>query len=657
MNDLPADVLALDTETLPSDIIAVDCETSGLSRSADLLGLSWADATGSGAEQWTGSDEQRAQWQDTLDEQVVVFHNAKYDIPVLRRNGLIVRRYHDTQVMAYAWNPTEESYSLKNVAAREGTALKIEYTPPGGWDVAEWSPEMATYAEGDTVATHELYHVFRERLLTDPKALKHYLTIERPFIDVIIELEDTGFNLDMPALHELHSDLSVQTTGLLDKMADIAGFVPGETVEYKTKVPNGTGSMVGVNVLAARPYCNIGDRDLGRVFKGEWRLAAKFEKVDRDLVYDHCKVEPFNANSGRHIASSLTRLYNWEPVGYTPTGQPKTDAESLEYVSGTMPLAEALTEYAEANKVLTSFIEPMVAQNVGGILRCSFNQTVTKTGRLSSSNINAQNIPTRSELGQKVRQLVVAPEGYTIVGIDLSNIEGRVLAAYLALKMGDMGMADTFNAGVDFHQANADRWGVSRDAAKTLLYATLYGAGPLKVGGGDKAKGKALLKTLEQNAPAMFELKEKSWKAAAANGGLIHTLFGRRLMYPDIIPANAVRTAKRLRRENPEKYVESEHRLAAGFTARAQRQVFNALLQGTAADIVKRLTLEAMPLIRQARAFLAAQVHDEILVYCPIPYAPWLKAELTKLFTRDDLLPYVQVTGDAKIGESWGSVH
>jgi DNA polymerase I-like protein with 3'-5' exonuclease and polymerase domains len=140
-----------------------------------------------------------------------------------------------------------------------------------------------------------------------------------------------------------------------------------------------------VNVRSARPYCDISDRPLGRCFKGEWRLASKYEKVDRDLVYDHCKIEPFNANSGRHIASSLTRLYGWEPVDYTPTGQPKTDAESLAYVAAEMPLAAALTEFAEANKVLTSFISPFIELQTNGTLRANFNQTVTMTGRLSSS--------------------------------------------------------------------------------------------------------------------------------------------------------------------------------------------------------------------------------------------------------------------------------
>jgi len=647
----------LTNTTLEENVIAIDTETTGLARDAKLLGISWADAAGSGAEEWMGTDEQRAKWQNIFDERTVVMHNAKFDLGVLERNGMEVENYHDTQVLAYCWNTTHDSYSLRNVAAREGTALKLDFTPEGGWDNAVWSPEMATYAEGDTIATYQLYQLFRERLMTDEKGLKHYLTIERPFIAVIREMESTGFTLDMVATRGLFDELTNKTAELLREMGTIAGCMPGAVVKYKNRVPNGCGEMVGVNIVAARTYCDLADKRLARVLKGELRLAKKLEKVERDVVYDHCKVEYFNPNSGRQIADALTRLYGWQPTEYTPTGVAKTDTESLQCVKETMPLAAALVQYAELNKVLSSFISPFLDMQEDGVLRANFNQTVTKTGRLSSSNPNLQNVPTRSELGKQVRKLVAAPAGYTIVGIDLSNIEGRVLAAYLGQKMGDMSMANTFNAGVDFHQANADAWKVSRNDAKTLLYATLYGAGPLKIGNGDKARGKALLASLKENAPAMFELKEKAWENAKKHKGHIHTMFGRRLYYPDLVPAKAVRHAKRLKQEKPYKYPEDEHRLAEGLEARAKRQVFNALLQGTAADIMKRLTIEAMPLIRQAQGALAAQVHDEILVYCPTPYAPWLKSELTKLFTRDDLLPCVQVTGDAKMGESWGDVH
>ena len=648
------------TLTLPANILVIDLETKGLERGVEILGIAWADAMENAATKWDGRTD-RTHWQRVFDQHILVMHNSKFDVRVLREHGFTIRpgQYLDTQIMAYALNPTHESYALKEVARREGTALKLDYLPSGGWANAVWDDRMEEYAAADAQAEFELYHKFRTQLIEDQQALHHFLTIEMPFVEVILEMESTGFTLDLPALAELHGQLTEETTLALAKMVNTAGLVPGATVEYKTRIPIGSepGGMTGVNVLASRPYCRLEDKPLGRMFKGEWRLADKFVMSDKDVVYDHCKVSPFNPNSGHHIATTLERLYGWEPAALTKTKQPKTDAESLEYVADEMPLAKMLVDYAEGNKVLTSFIEPFTQMHEGGILRANFNQTVTKTGRLSSSNPNLQNVPTRTELGHKVRKLVVAPPGYSIVGIDLSNIEGRVLAAYLALKMNDFGMAETFKLGVDFHQANADRWGVSRNDAKTLLFATLYGAGPLRIGKGDKKRGLALIKTLEANAPAMFELKEKSWRAAQAGGGVIHTLFGRRLVYENIIPAKALRHAKALKAGDPTGITESPDRIAHGLTARAKRQVFNALLQGTAADIMKRLTLEAMPLIRRVHGFLAAQVHDEILVYVPTVFAPWLKDELTKLFTRDDLLPHVPVTGDAKIGTSWLEVH
>ena len=651
---------------MPSNIVVIDLETKGLARGVEILGIAWANSDEAGAEKY--NEANRAHWQSIFDTETLVFHNAKFDVRVLRDCGYTIRpgSYYDTQVMAYVIDSSHESFSLKNCALREGTATKIDFTPDGGWDTAEWSPEMEDYAAADAEATHQLYQKYRHQISADAKALHHFNRVEMPFVEVILEMESTGFTLDMGALRALHHDLSAQTGTLLSGTLAIGGMVAGGTVEYKARVPLGVGdAMTGATVTSAVPYCLVTQSDLARPVtgkrtnfeKGELALPRKFELVERNCTFDHCTVEPFNPNSGRHIAATLTKLHGWEPVGFTPTGQPKTDAESLGYVSDTMPLAALLVEYAEVNKVLTSFIGPFLEMQDAGVLRANFNQTVTVTGRLSSSNPNLQNVPTRSELGQRVRALVVAPPAHSVVGIDLANIEARVLASYLALKCGDFAMATAFNAGLDLHQANAEAWGMSRPDAKTTLFGALYGAGPLKLGGGDKAKGTAMLKTLRDNAPAMFELKELAWKAAQNGNGLVHTLFGRRLNYADIIPTHAVRSAKALKASNPEKYTESTDRLAQGLSARAKRQVFNALLQGTAADIMKLLTIEAMPLIRQAQGFLSASVHDEIIVYCPTPYATWLAGELTKLFHRDDLLPHVWVDGEAKVGASWQEIH
>lgn len=655
--------------TLPTDIIALDTETQGLGRDAKLLGISWADASGSGAEAWT--DESASVWSQRIEGRNVVMHNAAFDVPVLERNGLVIDNPHDTMVLAHVNDPSHESYSLRECAMREGTAMKQDFAPEDGWESAEWTDEMASYAEADAVATYELYHKYKAQLERDPKALRHYLTIEHPYSVVIREMERVGFTLDLPKLERVRQHLQRKAAGLERVMGKVAGFVPTPAKRYSNETLMGTyvteeGGLIPAvttyTTVRSGGACWVKDRALTKqtnremklFSKGETYLPSKFEKSV--VVYEHCPLVPFNANSGAQIAERLTTLYGWEPAKFTKTGQPATGGEILEDLS--YPLARMLTEYATTVKVLGSFIEPFSQKHDDGVLRGRFKQTGTRTGRLSSSDPNLQNIPTRSALGQHVRSLVIAPEGHVIVGIDLSNIEGRLLGEYLARIVGDFSMVEIFEAGIDFHQANADNWGVSRPDAKTLLYAVVYGAGPEKVGHGDKERGKKLMASLEKNAPGIFELKERIWEEARKRDGILHTLFGRRLVYSDIILDNAIETAKRLKKDKPDDYRDvSVKGLARSLVSRAERQIVNALLQGTAADVLKILTLEVRPQIHRANGMIAASVHDELLNYVPSDYAPWVRDQLTKAFTSDTMLKYAPITGDAAIGKSWKEVH
>jgi DNA polymerase-1 len=295
-----------------------------------------------------------------------------------------------------------------------------------------------------------------------------------------------------------------------------------------------------------------------------------------------------------------------------------------------------MVELNQYNTVSTTFLTAFESRrDLFGRLRCNFNQCVTLTGRLSSSQPNLQNIPARGELGEIVRSLFIAPEGKQLISIDLSNIEGRVVAHYLSKVMGDDRMADSFIAKVDFHDANQHSWGLAtRGEAKTLLYAFIYGASATKLGGGNKKAGLALVKKLEDNMPALIDLKKKIVELALTRSTPhITTLYGRKIYYPDL------RSHDRALR------------------ARAERQVVNALIQGSAADILKDLLNRSVPYIHKYGGTLLLQVHDEILCEVPTENALALATALNDIFSKCPRLTHCPIEGVAKIGSNWSEIH
>lgn len=626
--------------------IALDIETTDLHGTQILgYGLARADVRDvAHSFEWnTGNIAYLLQHVENANKGLIkfVFHNAKFDVSVLRKHGIDIQpgTYEDTQVLSWVWDPSEGRYGLDECCSRYGIPGKFD--KPESW--SEWDEYMAEYCKQDAVSTINLFHKVRNLLETDTKALSLYENIELPYIECIMEFEATGFLVDIDKLNSMIQDLEMQAWRLKEEIVSYYPAVPSHLIVRNN------------HYVPYRPKSTV------RYKKGVYnKIVKEWSEVVKVPHGAHSKLVEFNVNSRAHLSYVLYQLYGIESDKKTKTGKPQTNAEELEKIDGDYPLVKKYLEYAKLHKLLSSFLYKFdQLKDEDNVVRASFNQTGTVTGRLSSSNPNFQNIPVEGEIGQQIRSLFVAPAGYNIVGIDLSNIEGRVLAHYLSMVFDDNAMRTIFENDEDFHQSNADNWKVTRREAKTLLYASAYGAGPKKIGGGDVARGKQLLHSLETNAPGIGQLKQMIWEWARNNDGVIHDNFGRRLVYRDIIWDNAIIHAQdMIDSDTQNKLFTSDVRELAKFLmSECERQIFNAVLQGTAASVLKILTLFCFENRGEHEGiYFIAPVHDELQMYCPTDWSESWSKNLEIIFASP-LLSHCPIKGESKVGKSWMETH
>lgn len=537
-----------------------------------------------------------------------VIHNAKFDLRVLAKHGIHLppSQVLDTMLLSYVADPSREGgHSLSNLGPkmdyREALikAQLLDHKAPKGAEyLVPRNPVMLQYCATDLEVTRDIFCDLAPTMMEkDYAAWCLFAGIEMQFLPIVMEMERTGLHLDIERAKGLVEQWTEQRYTLAQQAQSLAGFVPGKEKTYK---------------------------------KG-------YHKSNGVTTYNHTPLLPFNPASNDHIAYALKRM-GWKPTKFTTTGKPQTDLHVLNELRGKFELVDLLLEISHLDK-LTSMVESYIekAEDNDGWVRGEFNQALTRTGRLSSSNPNLQNIPGRGEDGELIRSLFTAPPGTKLIRADLSNIEARVLAHFLAYFEGDTGLAGTFARGEDFHQYNADTWKVDRTTAKTLLFASLYGAGPEKVGGGDKEHGQKLLDTLDRNMPSIMRLKTRVWDNTRKHPkGVIHTWFGRRLVYPDIKKGRALE-------------------------ARAKRQVFNAMLQGTSADILKMIAITVQREVHSDpdlsdTVMLCAQVHDEGVWIVFDEHVDKFLELVDKAFAFD-YLECTPIKGEALAGPNWNDAH
>ena len=375
------------------------------------------------------------------------------------------------------------------------------------------------------------------------------------------------------------------------------------------------------------------------------RLKNEFEKevgkLERE-VWDYAG-EQFNINSPAQLAEVLFVRLALPTKGIKKTARGySTGVKELDKLEGEHGIIGAVKRYREAAKLLSTYIAPLpeLADREGRI-HTTFNQNVTATGRLSSTNPNLQNIPVRTEVGKRIRTGFVAPKGKVLVSADYSQFELR-LAAALA---GDKGLIDDFNKDVDIHtKTAAETFGVAmedvtkeqRRAAKVINFGILYGMsirGLSQAADMSFAEAKEFIENyFEIRKPIKVYLERVLEKARKE--GYVETLFGRRRPTPDVLSSNfVVRTG-------------------------AERAAQNMPIQGTEADLMKKAMIQVDKVLSEGfpGAKMVMQVHDSLIVECD----KGMEGEIGEILKREmeGVAPElaVKLAVEVTCGGNWGEL-
>jgi len=331
------------------------------------------------------------------------------------------------------------------------------------------------------------------------------------------------------------------------------------------------------------------------------RLEASLAELERDIFQE--AGGPFNINSPQQLGTILFEKLGYPVIKRTAkTRRPSTGVEVLQELARRgFRLPALILDYREQAKLKSTYVDALPRQVAeDGRIHTRFHQTVTATGRLSSSDPNLQNIPVRSELGREVRRAFVAEPGWSLVAADYSQIELRVLAHM----SGDENLIAAFRRGEDIHRATAaailgkrpeEITAAERRAAKTVNFGLIYGMGAYSLARDltvDVAEAQAFIDAYFERFPGVKAYMD-GLRETARREGTVTTLFGR------------VRRIANL--DHP----------SANVRAAAERMAINAPIQGTAADLIKLAMIELDRRLDESGARLLLQVHDELVLEAP----------------------------------------
>ncbi len=353
--------------------------------------------------------------------------------------------------------------------------------------------------------------------------------------------------------------------------------------------------------------------------------------------------EPFNLGSPKQIQAILFDKLKLPVIRKTPKGQPSTAEDVLEELARDYEIPQLILDYRSLSKLKNTYIDklPKMIHPHTGRIHTTYQQAVTSTGRLSSTNPNLQNIPVRTPEGRRIREAFIAPEGCKIMALDYSQIELRIMA-HLS---GDENLLHAFEIGEDVHRHTAaEVFGVAIDqvtpeqrrAAKAINFGLIYGMSAFGLGkqlGIGRNEAQAYVDLYFERYPGVKRYMEET-RQQAHERGFVETVFGRRLYLPE------------LKSRNPQQ------------RQYAERTAINAPMQGTAADIIKRAMIAVDDYIhsRSDRVHMIMQVHDELIFEIAEDEIDHSRDRIASLMTAAAELK-VKLVVDIGVGDNWNEAH
>jgi len=353
---------------------------------------------------------------------------------------------------------------------------------------------------------------------------------------------------------------------------------------------------------------------------------------------------PFNLNSPKQLQEILFDEQQLPVRTKTPTGQPSTAEAVLQELAFDYPLPAVILEYRSLSKLVSTYIDALPKRRnlITGRVHTSYNQAVTATGRLSSSEPNLQNIPVRTEEGRLIRTAFIAPPHHVLLAADYSQIELRIMAHLSA----DKNLLTAFANGWDIHAATASEIfqvnlsevsSEQRRRAKAVNFGLIYGMSAFGLArqlGIERQDAQNYIDCYFKRYPGVLNYMERT-REQAHKQGYVETLFGRRLHLPEINASNLMR--KRA----------------------AERTAINAPMQGTAADIIKKAMVAIakwIPAQSPPQAKMIMQVHDELVFEVHENHIDDVKHNIRRLM-EDTTSLSVPLQVSIGVGANWDEAH
>ena len=595
----------LGEQTDPTNPIAWDTETTSLTpRDADLVGIGccWGDGKADLAYIPVGH-KAGTQLHKTLVLEALrpilagaefpkVLQNAKYDRLVLRSQGIeLTGVVFDTMLASYIANP-EASHNLSDLSLKYLNVSALSYTDlvPKGKTIADLPiTDVADYCGADVHTTYRLTPLLKTELAQYPDLEQLFNEVELPLEPVLAEMEYEGIRIDSEYLGNFSQQLKTDLKKIEAKAYELAGE------EFNLGSPKQLSTLL-------------------------------FEKLGLD------KRKSRKNKSG----------------GYS------TDASTLEKLQDDHPVVQLLVENRTLSKLKSTYVDalPELVRRDTHRVHTDFNQAVTATGRLSSSNPNLQNIPIRTAFSRQIRAAFIPQDGWKLVAADYSQIELRILAHLSEEPV----LIEAYNSGDDVHALTArllfekaDITPDERRMGKIINFGVIYGMGATRFAREadvSRSEAKSFIDRYYDRYPNVFEYLQQMQREAIAHG-YVQTLMGRRRYFN--FTSGQLRS---LQDSDPETIDLNSLKRINGYDAGQLRAAANAPIQGSSADIIKVAMIRLHKLLKDYQTRLLLQVHDELVF--EVPPEEWTELEPKITETMESAVSLkVPLVVEASAGPNW----